>query len=670
MNTKARLLRKPLTTLFWSLLVAAMALFLGVGSALMYASGALAGIMDEQYTSIAVRTDTTSAGEETPHGISYQSKDKLFTQADLDYFMALDSVEGVYFHTLSAATSPGFRPLLSNLTFDWAYQNVVVAGEVTEILGTEVQESPNYIYPVSVWGVMELEQIFSQNTNFTRRTDNGQGEIIVFKANVTSLEDATYIQEGQRYFFTGQYDIGFGGQYGGAILPDGTVIPNLGPLVTNGETTAAVLTDRGLVQSLGYFDYIPAENPADDVPVMVRINGTLEDFMADPQNEQWARYLDCFSKHNHAVPVLGTEALETFHTFVSNNSSMVQGRFFTDEEYETGAKVCILSEPFAVSSGIALGDTITLSQYLCHQPDTLGYVNNSVVVDERDGMLNNPGIGRITYREFGPEEVFTVVGLYRSRTPWSESSYSVGGNTIFIPQKAQIAGAFGGMSNPDIVILEDEPYSADRVMRRNQYVGGTYGIYFTMKLKNGMVQDFQTTMEASPYRGEFLTLDQGFDAIQSTLNSVAGSTRTLFLAVVLGWLLLAGLYLLLYQGTQRRNVGIMRCLGVRAKQTRNYLWGSGMMVCTIGLVLGTVATCLLTDVVQDKLLASTFGLEANRYSVAGLSDDAITNMVDSSQLPIWVIVAIGGLQLLLLAGALYLQARCMSRKPPRELAGK
>lgn len=666
MNTKARLLRKPLTTLFWSLLVAAMALFLGVGSALMYASGALAGIMDEQYTSIAVRTDAARIEVMTEHGLQRQTEEKLFTQEDLDYFMSLDSVEGVYFHTLSAATSPAFRPVVTNsvLAFEnLCYWEAAVLGRVTQIIGYEpyTEDDPR----ISLYGVMEIEEILSQNPNYTRQEGNGAGQQLVLHMVLIGEDAVEYIQEGERYLLLTNYDYSFRGCW----MQNGTEIQAVGDLMENNNGgNTAVWTDRGLMQNIGYNRKEAAEDPADDIPFMIRVDGTLEEFLAAPENQQWAWYLDCHRKQNQAVPVIGTEALETFYAFVNHDATLTQGRFFTEEEYKTGAKVCILSESLATASGIALGDTITFSQYLCQDASPHGRVNTSVSYGS--GLLHNPDVGHVNYREFGPEETFTVVGLYRQKSQWADSSYAITPNTLFIPQKAQISGAFGGMSNPEIVLQEADSYSREYSEAAMQRIGGTYGIYFTMKLKNGMVQDFQTTMEASPYRGEFLTLDQGFDAIQGTLNAVAGSTRTLFLAVVLGWLLLAGLYLLLYQGTQRRNVGIMRCLGVRAKQTRNYLWGSGMMVCTIGLVLGTVATCLLTGVVQDKLLASTFGLEANRYSVAGLSDDAIMNMVASSQLPIWVIVAIGGVQLLLLAGVLYLQARSMSRKPPRDLAGK
>lgn len=44
-------------------------------------------------------------------------------------------------------------------------------------------------------------------------------------------------------------------------------------------------------------------------------------------------------------------------------------------------------------------------------------------------------------------ECFAVVGIYRLENEWEDSAYSITPNTIFVPQKAQIEGGFGGPSD-------------------------------------------------------------------------------------------------------------------------------------------------------------------------------------------------------------------------------
>ena len=106
MNTKIRLTRKPLTTALWTILVAAMALLLSVGAAMMYSSGSLARILDKYHTSIAVRTDRATYANEEEEGVRWQFEDKALTQSDVDQLMAMDSVEDVYFHSLTGGYCP------------------------------------------------------------------------------------------------------------------------------------------------------------------------------------------------------------------------------------------------------------------------------------------------------------------------------------------------------------------------------------------------------------------------------------------------------------------------------------------------------------------------------------------------------------------------------------
>ena len=101
MNAKIRLLRKPVTTSLWLILCAAVSAFLLMGISLWYSTGQLSRTLSESHTAIAVRTDQSIVGEP-----------RYFTQADKEWFEGLDSVKAVRSHTLSAAVSPSFSPLV------------------------------------------------------------------------------------------------------------------------------------------------------------------------------------------------------------------------------------------------------------------------------------------------------------------------------------------------------------------------------------------------------------------------------------------------------------------------------------------------------------------------------------------------------------------------------
>ena len=671
MDIKIRLTRNPLTTALWTILTAAMALLLSVGAAMMYSSGSLVDILDGYHTSIALRTDRTNSEQETvlPNGALFSGivyEDKSFDEQDAAYFESLDCVEEVYFHTMSAAYCPDFVPAISGMRladFDEGYEYIVLVGEVTELTA-----SVDYgaVYDpdrkdVEIYGVLHIEEILLQNGKQTRR--NGESdEYMNFYLGVYKGQES-FVQIGQRYVFLGTYDPLIHG-YG---LPDfGLEINTFHPWINQpGETelvgdTLMYVDYRDYEKRWGYgYNDAPAVY---GLPAVKPITGTVEEFLADPENAAFVQALERLEKQNHSLVVMGTENLDAVYAFTTNNANITQGRSFTDEEYVSGAKVCILSETVANASGIAVGDTITLEQFLCAE-------NNITVDDEPyDWKQNNPNIGRVNIRtEYAPAEEFTVVGLYRQRDEWGDGSYAFSPNTVFIPKSAQIAGAYGGPSREKITdTWVDENGVTQNITE--QVCDGTFGIYFSMKLKNGRVGDFEDLMESDErFRGQFLTVDQGFGAVMEKLEAINASTLKLTGIAVLGWLLLLALFVLLYQGAQRKNLGIMRSLGAAPKTAADYLWKSGLTVAAVGITIGTAISLAVIQVVQSRLLENAVAELPSNYSLGGLSDDAVRVMTQESQLPIWLLLLLAAGQIALFALILRLQARNTARKNPREL---
>ena len=664
MDIKIRLTRKPLTTVLWVILTAAMTLLLSVGAAMLYSSESLTGILDGYHTSIAVRTDRWHSEEEIvlyngnvlDNGVVFYNttfEDKAFDEQDAAYFESLDCVEEVYFHTMSAAYCPQFEPVMSAGRldgFDEAYRNVLLVGEVTKLYGIEDLYSDDEGF--SLYGELHIEQILSQNTKYTRRNEESD-EYLNF---CFSLEDGQedYFRVGQRYVLLGSYDP----LSHGIIAQDNSFSVDIfHPWINHHKFTELVGDTTMYVDD--YANKIYGE------PAVKPISGTIEEFLADPENAAFAEALERLEKQNHSLVVMGTENLEAVYGFTTNSSNITQGRSFTQEEYDSGARVCVLSETVANSSGISVGDTITLEQYLCEE--------NNISVDQQpwDGKQNNPDIGRLNIRtEYGPAEEFTVVGLYRQRDEWADSSYAFTPNTVFIPKSTQIAGAYGGPSWEEVfhTWVDDEGKTQTA---SDLYCHGTFGIFFSMKLKNCMVKDFEELMDADPrFAGQFLTVDQGFGEVMEKLEAVNTSTGRLTALTAAGWLLLLALFVLLYQGSQRKNLGIMRALGASPRTARRYLWGSGTVVAAVGIAIGTAVSAMVVNRVQSWLLADAIAVMPSRYSIGALSDEAVRVMVRQSQLPLWVLLILAAAQMALFALVLRLHAGHTARKSPRSLLSK
>jgi ABC-type lipoprotein release transport system permease subunit len=196
-------------------------------------------------------------------------------------------------------------------------------------------------------------------------------------------------------------------------------------------------------------------------------------------------------------------------------------------------------------------------------------------------------------------------------------------------------------------------------------------VYFSIKLKNGEISEFEEQMEASErFAGRFLTVDQGFGAVMETLAQVGASTMKLMGMCLAGWAMLMMLYLLLYQGGQRKNIGIMRSLGASPQVAGDYLWKSGLTVAAIGIAVGTAASLVVVQFTQSKLLQNAVAQLPGKYSIGGLTDEAVQLMAQESQLPVWLLLLLALAQMALFGLVLLLHARQMARRSPRSLLSK
>lgn len=664
MDIRKRLFRKPLTTVLWGILAITMAAMLCIGVTMMYASVSLAQTVDKLHTSIAVSVDPDVLSQFTEDGDNYIEMENMHLfQEDVDFLNSLTSVEGVYFQTLTGGYCPSFAPLISpnrRSTDNNPYYFGMLSGEVTQIFKeTDIMFEEN----LSEVGLEEaelvalcylevkVEEFLLANEDYV----NPEGYINV-RVYLAGQDAMDFFQVGERYVFFGKFDpsyMNFSNFTGMQFLP-WLEIPDY-----------AVMRDSGLSRVGWEFDMIGARYVF-YYPVAEKLEGSVSDFLADPPSEEWAAMAEAWDILQHSLPILGTGSAESLYAFVHKDAVLEEGRFFTQEEYDTGAKVCMISQDLAKKSGIQVGDTISISQFDCGASDFEPDENESLH-PIGDHKLNNPTLCTFTTQlEFlTQEEEFTVVGTYRFINGWLEGSYSFTPNTVLVPQKAQPEGAYGGASG--YISMDVTEASGETVTYSAKADGATYGVFLTVKLKNGMISDFLEDMEAAGWADRFITVDQGYDKILSNLQNLIASSMKLLWAVAAGWILLLVLYLLLYQGTQRRNLGIMRSLGANPRQTRNYIFVSGMSLAAIGICVGTFLAAIVVENVQMRLLETAF---KDAELTATLNESTLATIAASGQLPWWVLVIIATAQLSLFALTLWFQAFIMSKKSPRMLMGK
>ena len=684
MDTKLRFTRKPMTTLLWGILAAAMSVFLCIGAALWFSTANLAAVLDEHHAAVAYRKDRGVQQNDDPSepGISYQLESRRLSEEQVAQLAAMDSVKGVHFHTLSGGYSPSFEPVLGvtrgkTNAFDWyhlsteSYREVMIVGTVERIHWMK-EDGPQDMWPM-MEGEMEhahaqylvnVEQIVLAHDTYQIENDFADNHQFNVFVGYYGEEAKDYVQPGQRYVFYGDFDPDSMGFETWGSPSDDQIYYRV-----KLKCGSCFLQD-GILRTPDHSWNTEGEKM---VQAVAKLDGTLEDFLAKPENALWVRQMEDWNTRQHSVPVLGTPALDTFYLFMKHQAELVEGRMFTESEYDSGSRVCILSDSLAERSGLTVGDTIQLSQFSCIDE------NESTFVDDLDGKLNNPTVGSpIIMPEFvTADEEFTIVGLYHLLDEWKQESYSITPNTVFIPQKAQIADVFGGPDRiREITVATEQEQKGeiirDVVTRQELLENGSFGIYLSIELHNGKMEDFLLDISQDPeLQGQFHTVDMGLEKAFQSIEAMDSAADKLLLTVAAGWLLLLAVYVVLYQGSQRRNLGIMRSLGATPRVARGYLFGSGLTLAAAGVAVGGGVSLAIFDVIQSKLAQSTLAqVDKSAFSAGiGLTEESLIEMVNMSQISPAMLLALCLAQLAVIGLVLWLHADRLSRRRPRNLLG-
>lgn len=720
MDLKKRLFRKPLQTILWQIILIAMALLIGVGSVLLYSSRRLPHILDERHTTVALQKAKT---EELEDNSWCRFPTALFPE-DLEALENMDMVKSIDLRTLTGAYIPelstriGVKPYASFTQMEvdemssWhandSYDKVIVAGTVEQAwmsIGGSVLDfdlssvgGAKFAEGAQYWALMNIDEIIVAHEDYcffpNETYSDYNGKIIVEVPVFHGKEDENFFKVGNSYVVRGGYDPFVAGRSTDMEgVPPSPRLFAIHAFLTSESTTYCFNRDNKLVSYTecesetvhGPVEGYPSDKDikcytkvgGDPVVVAQEVETTVEDLISQ---EPWSDIVSLYSKTLHSFPVIGTEKLESMYVFLKNEASIVDGNTFTAADYENGNKVCIISESVAKASGVKVGDTLTFNQF--QVPKT--YEEGNAVVDpylNNDGSLNNPAIGYkpMPYGLATENEQFTVSGIYRLENEWENSSFSITPNTIFIPQKAQLEGGFGGPSSKyeEMQTIYYHSDDSDEVTEVTEpaiftHDNGVLGVYMSIILENGQMNAFMEAIKDTPYADrEFLVFDQGYEAAQENIQAIVQSSEKLFMAAAAGWLLLLAVYILLYQSRQKRNLGIMRSVGAKPSQARHYLFASGMVPAAVGITIGTLLSSTAARLVEDKLVALTLtqGQSSAHSGAMAMDNTQLAAMLAESKIPFHALLILAVIQIAVVALLLWLHAAYLSRKNTRTLLG-
>ena len=319
-------------------------------------------------------------------------------------------------------------------------------------------------------------------------------------------------------------------------------------------------------------------------------------FFETGRGQYWLNLAESLQGLDTTLPVLPTDSLSLLPSFHQDKATLVEGEEITEEQFQEGASVCLITEEFARTNGLHLGDSLPLSLYFANYntpaSQLFGYASSALDFS----LLNREGQVYPTFFE----DTYTIVGIYRYSPEGSESvqlgASEMGRDMVIVPAKSVTA------SDADN-IADYGPMSATTT---------------SFQIENGTIAACEAAFADLP-QSQFLSITFDDNGYTQIMDSVSQARSVAILLCVMGFFcLLLVLFLLLYFFVvkQQKRVAIERGLGWSKSQCKRSILSGLLMVAAVFAILGGVVSLWAGETLPvDETLYGDEESFSTRYSV-------------------------------------------------------
>lgn len=317
--------------------------------------------------------------------------------------------------------------------------------------------------------------------------------------------------------------------------------------------------------------------PEDSLPFYAEYTGNWEDFLNTEDGKVWRDTIIPWTKLNQdSAAVVLTDDLNSIYNFNAGIASVMDGRAFSEEEYENGSNVCLVSSGFAMYNDLSVGDVISLDYY------KTTILENQIDYNVAYGITNSDSLfQRLTLcpeDRIDVEKDYTIIGIY-SAPEFAPGQYNFSADTVFVP-KVSVPNA-EAYEEPDVVYL-------------NSFV-----------LKNGTEDEFEAYMQEHDMGGSFAYVNMSFDAVLPALEAMEANALRLFLIGIALFVLVAATGGVLILLRVKPTVRSARLIGAEPPLLRKQLACSLLVPFSAAALLGASAGAAFFGSVTKALLENT-----------------------------------------------------------------
>ena len=326
-----------------------------------------------------------------------------------------------------------------------------------------------------------------------------------------------------------------------------------------------------------------------DYPVCVELPDglTAEEYLATEEGkEKFGDVVEMFEKNIHSVPVVLTDSIMSMYNFSAGITPIKEGRAFTDEEYASGAQVCVISTALAKANDLKVGDRLEFQFY---NRGKLYAEDTRLATDTEFYAPYFNGITPIT-----DTMEYEIVGICKNdKFLFGEHDFTP--NTVFIPSASMTDEAVRENLNADW-----EPMSTKLT---------------SVIIENGKLYEFREEMESLGYGDCFLYSDEnGMTDVflaaverENHIKPIFCASAIVFAAVALICTILAGVII-------KRTDEYKEILAQSRAKAYFAAVLSTFTFSACALLLGVIASYFLFDTVAALLIGANTGVDFSLIS--------------------------------------------------------
>lgn len=301
----------------------------------------------------------------------------------------------------------------------------------------------------------------------------------------------------------------------------------------------------------------------------------------------------CYLAGN-SLTAITTSDISMIPSWASGDVHLQKGELFSEEDYENGNKVCIISQKLLEVMGWEIGDTIDfsfyetnyiLNQYIRNQYSTFDpslYADAGAIASGKDKTM--------PMEQVFDENTYTIIGTFDGKVCWKDDHESY---------------LFNESMHWLMVLLPSTSVQNQPEVKLSQYMT-------SIQVEPMMLQKFLVAAQSSGLMEEQtygyqlgLTVDDhGLSGMISGLEALQEISRLVLLLSSLTAGLAVLVLVILHLLQNRRQIAILRSMGIKKAQVAAFVTTGILLASLLGTVIGGLAGQRLSNDVAERILTT------------------------------------------------------------------